>query len=53
MTDSDVLGVENAGTTLHQMDQAQLPFSDSSGRLEFGKGVPTLLPNLRFEELLN
>jgi hypothetical protein len=28
-----------------QMDWAQLPFSDSSGRLEFRKGVPTLLPN--------
>ena len=31
----------------------KLPFSVSSDGLEFGRGVRTPLPNLRFEELLN
>jgi hypothetical protein len=30
-----------------------LPFSDSNVDLEFGRGVGTPLPNLRFRNLLN
>ena len=32
---------------------SKLPFPDSSGVLEFGRGVRILPPDLRFEELLN
>jgi len=51
-TTRDVLGID-AKATFHQTDHGKLPFSYSSGVFEFGRGVRSLLPNLRFGELLN